>query len=75
MLAIMGVLLQRHSLTFAEDLLEEITKPSSLDDFIKQAEEKYENAAMTCYIAAAIYLATFAFSLWQAFMNKRANKI
>lgn len=71
----MGVLLQQHSLTFAEDLLEEIQKPSSLEDFIHQAEEKYENAAITCYIAAGIYLATFAFSLWQAYMNKRANKI
>lgn len=75
MLAIMGVLLQKRSLTFAEDLLEEIKVTSSLEDFIEKAKEKYDNAAITCYIAAGIYLATFAFSLWQAYMNKRAKKI
>jgi len=70
----MGVLLQKHSLTFAEDLVTEI-KAGSIADFIKEADEKYENAAVTCYIAAALYLGSFAISIWQAWLNKRHNKI
>ena len=74
MLAIMGVLLQKRSLTFAEDLLDDI-HAESLEEFRKEAEDKYDNAAITCYIAAGIYLGTFALSLWQAFLNKRHNRI
>ena len=74
MLAIMGVLLQKRSLTFAEDLVAEI-KADSLDHFIQEVEIKYDNAAVTCYIAAAIYLGSFAISIWQAFLNKRHNRI
>src|SRR6218665_181465 len=74
MLAIMGVLLQAHSLTFAEDLVEEIKETNSIDEFVKQAEEKYENAAKTCYMAAGLYLFTFVFSLFQVWLNKKNSR-
>lgn len=74
MLPIMGVLLKQKSLTFAEDLVEDI-ETKNFDDFIKESDLKYDNAAMTCFIAGAIYLASFAISAWQVFLNRRANKI
>ncbi|OTF78823.1 hypothetical protein BLA29_012034 [Euroglyphus maynei] len=46
----MGVLLSKHSLTFAEDLVEDI-EFNSTDEFIDKATERYDEAAKTCYVA------------------------
>ncbi|CAG2102133.1 unnamed protein product [Medioppia subpectinata] len=77
MLVIMGGLLKMKSIAFAEDLLEEYTSAplKDMDEFLKAADEKYENAAVSTWIAAAIYVATLAFSLFQAFLNKKADKL
>lgn len=74
MLAIMGVLLNARSLTFAEDLVEEIHNTTSIDEFAREAGEKYDNAAKTCFMAAALYLATFVFSLLQVYLNKKNSR-
>lgn len=73
MLPIMGVLLKQKSLTFAEDLVEDLDKlaETDLEEFYKQADERYENAALTCFIAGAIYLGSLAVSGWQAYLNFR----
>ena len=74
MLPIMGVLLSKHSLTFAEDLVEDI-EFNTTTEFLQKAGERYDEAAKTCYIAGAIYLGSFAFSIWQFFLNRNvANK-
>ncbi|KAH9420023.1 hypothetical protein DERP_001857 [Dermatophagoides pteronyssinus] len=71
MLPIMGVLLSQHSLTFAEDLVEDI-EFNTTDEFLHKAGERYDEAAKTCYVAGIIYLGSFAFSLWQLFLNRKA---
>lgn len=70
MLVIMGGLLKIKSLAFAEDLLKD-QEAESLEEFRKIADEKYENAAISTWIAAAIYAVTLAFSLLQVFLNKK----
>jgi hypothetical protein len=69
----MGGLLKMRSIAFAEDLLKD-TEADSLDEFMKIAEHKYDNASVSCWIAACIYVATLAISLWQAFINKKHDK-
>jgi len=62
------------SIAFAEDLLKD-EKAEDIDAFMKIADEKYDNAAVSTWMAAAIYVATLAFSLFQAFLNKKADKL
>jgi hypothetical protein len=69
----MGGLLKMQSLAFAEDLLKD-AEATSLDEFLKMAEDKYENASVSCWIAACIYVSTLAISLWQAFLNKKNDR-
>jgi hypothetical protein len=69
----MGGLLKMRSIAFAEDLLKD-TDAESLDAFMKIAEDKYDNASISCWIAACIYVATLAFSLLQAFLNKKYDR-
>ena len=70
MLTIMGGLLKIRSIAFAEDLLKD-TEVHNITEFMDIAKEKYENAAVSTWIAAAIYVVTLAFSLFQAFLNKK----
>lgn len=75
MLPIMGVLLKSRSLAFAEDLIEEIHESDPVK-FMELANKNYDNAAKSCYIAGAIYLGSFIFSIWQFWLNNRQqNKI
>lgn len=69
----MGVLLKSHSLAFAEDLIEEIEE-SDPAKFLEHATERYDKAANSCYIAGAIYLGSFIFSIWQFWLNNRQQK-
>jgi len=73
MLTIMGGLLKVRSIAFAEDLLKD-TEADTLDDFMKIADEKYQNASISCWIAACLYVTTLALSLWQAFVNKKYDR-
>ncbi|XP_054158330.1 ribonuclease kappa-B-like [Oppia nitens] len=74
MLAILGGLLKIRSIAFAEDILADI-KSVDLDDFGRQATDKYDNAAYSTWVAAVIYVLTLAFSLFQAALNKRSGKL
>jgi hypothetical protein len=84
----MGGLLWDHSITFAEDLkLEEFEheipdphsngtiKIDTLDMwYIHVAQDRYQKAAMNCWIAGGIYVITLVVSVYSALMNKKYEK-
>ena len=83
----MGGLLWDHSLTFAEDLgLEhfetEVTGEDNVKHEIKSlndwylyiAKDRYEKAAMNCWIAGAIYVITLIVSVYSVMMNKKHDR-
>ncbi|KAL3842544.1 hypothetical protein ACJMK2_020543 [Sinanodonta woodiana] len=73
MLALMGVFYQVHSPGLFEDI------PLAEGDWehhnysMTYIHEKYEQAAINCFIAAGIYVFFFFFSFWQQRMNSRNN--
>lgn len=80
MLGLMALFLKLHSITFAEDILGELTpeeieklKISSTNDYLKYAEGKYDQACQTCWIAACLYIATLVISVLAIFRNKQAS--
>lgn len=66
MLAIMGVLLSYKSLAFIEDLAVEgfVIKPDTMNALYKDQDEKYDMAAKNCFVALAMYGATFLISVY-----------
>lgn len=65
MLAAMGGLLSVKSLAFVEDVaLEEFDQHHGIDAFYTEQDQKYDIAANNCYIAAALYAATFLVSVY-----------
>jgi len=82
----MGGLLYDRSITFAEDLLLEEFHPhmiingenktiDSLDSwYINIAVDRYNKAAMNCWIAGGIYVVTLIVSVYSAMMNKKYER-
>lgn len=68
MLGIMGLLLSYKSIAFVEDVeVEEFTphiNESSISAFYREQDDKYEEAAKTCYLATLMYAVTFLISLY-----------
>ncbi|KAJ3645591.1 hypothetical protein Zmor_023234 [Zophobas morio] len=76
-LGLMGVFLYFHSVAFAEDIAADIPTNENwsdqqvIDKFYKDVDDAYEMCAVNCWIAAAIYVGFFAFSLQQFWANQR----
>jgi ribonuclease kappa len=71
MLLLLGVFLKIYSPAFVEDLsIDENEWQEKGEDYIK---EVYTQASLNCFIAAALYVGVFVFSLIQHRLNLRAT--
>jgi len=86
MLPILGGLLTVKSIAFKEDFhvapeeylnkVNNSTDPNAIiDEMLHEVYKQYDVGAFNCYVATAIYGASFLFSLHQWYMNHRAGKI
>lgn len=90
MLPILGGLLTVKSVAFKEDFhvdpSEYLAKVNTsgngtvdpnaiIDEMLKEVYHQYDVGAFNCYVATAIYGASFLFSLYQWYLNHRAGKI
>ncbi|XP_065569762.1 ribonuclease kappa-B-like [Artemia franciscana] len=71
-LSLMGMFFYTHSVAFAEDLGLE----HPYDDYEKfqtDADAKFLQNALNCWIAACIYVVTLCFSVHQFWLNNRTS--
>jgi len=70
-LALMGLFFFMKSVALVDDVgLSDILASDTWDDDVDSA---YKQRAYNCWIAVVIYMGSFAFSLFQVYLNKRAN--
>lgn len=73
MLGIMGALLSSKSIAFVEDIpVEEFDQHRGINNFYEEQDHKFNMAASNCYMALAMYGATFVVSVyhWAVYQRK-----
>ncbi|XP_074604431.1 ribonuclease kappa-B-like [Brevipalpus obovatus] len=79
MLSILGLLLKYQSIAFIEDLGIKETREDkahphkSMAELLKEGGEKFDTAALNCWIAAGLYGATFFVSVFQFYRNMKSS--
>jgi len=74
-LAITGLLYHQRSLAFIEDLSLDEAAFVSPSHLANELDNKYQQGALNCWIAALIYVATLCVSVQQLWMNERLVEI
>lgn len=74
-LALTGLLLHQRSLAFVEDLRLDDSAFESVDRLSNELDNKYQQGALNCWIAALMYVATLCLFIQQYWMNKRTVEI
>jgi ribonuclease kappa len=74
-LAVTGLLYHYRSVAFIDDLSLNKEAFGSSDVLFTEIENKYEQGALNCWIAALMYVATLCVSVQQFWMNERVVEI
>jgi len=74
-LALTGLLYHNRSVAFIDDLSVNQEAFRSPSDLFNEIENKYEQGALNCWIAALMYVATLCVSVQQFWMNERIVEI
>jgi ribonuclease kappa len=72
-LGLTGILLHVHSVAFIEDI--PAVKAVSASELASGLDVGFQQAALNCWIAALLYVATLCFSVQQFWMNTRVKEI
>ncbi|KAH9496406.1 hypothetical protein Btru_012557 [Bulinus truncatus] len=73
MLVLLGIFFQIRSIALFEDLKMDEKEWENLNFTKSYIQEKYEDNAINCWIAAGIYVLLFAWSFFQYRLNARQN--
>lgn len=74
-LAVTGLLLHQRSVAFVEDLHLEDSAFESPDSLVTALDNKFQQGALNCWIAALMYVATLCLFIQQYWMNERVVEI
>lgn len=74
-LALTGLFYHYRSVAFIDDLNLSQEAFGSSNDLFNEIENKYEQGALNCWIAALMYVATLCVSVQQFWMNERVVEI
>lgn len=74
-LAVTGLLLHQRSVAFVEDLYLEDSAFESPDRLANTLDNKFQQGALNCWIAALMYVATLCLFIQQYWMNERVVEI
>ena len=74
-LALTGLLLHQRSVAFVQDLNLNDTAFNSVAELNTEIDNKYQQGALNCWIAALMYVATLCVSVQQFWMNERVVEI
>ena len=72
-LAVTGLLLHQRSVAFVHDLDLNDAAFNSPGDLSTELDNKYQQGALNCWIAALLYLVTLCVSIQQFWMNNRST--
>jgi len=74
-LALTGLLLHHRSVAFVEDLHLEPSAFDSPESLSTELDNKFQQGALNCWIAALMYVATLCLFIQQYWMNYRVKEI
>ena len=74
-LALTGLLLHQRSVAFVHDLNLNDAAFNSVAELNAEIDNKYQQGALNCWIAALMYVATLCVSVQQFWMNERVVEI